>query len=498
MKKHILLGCISAILLSLCACGTQSQSVPATGTEDNERTTESSLAPIQDIDPSESEAEPVADKIEGLQERFWRLSMEDQKIIDELGYLTHHETVESDSLEWTCDGTTITITGSGPMKDYYSEDPEWAQYRETAQTVVIGDGITTVGAYAFYDYLSLTHVELPDSVEYIGDSAFANDCFLDEVPLPASLKEIGRYAFLEVKLHKPLVIPEGVEILGAGCFHANDFWDTISIPSSVYYIDEGAFSNSLHLHEFIVDSANEYYRSDGGVLFDIDKTALLGYPLLKEDTDYAIPDTVTLIGYFAFDINEFLQRLTIPASVRSISDGNFALARMLERVTVDPKNEYFKDDDGVLYSADGKTLYIYPHLSDRTEYSILEGTETICFRCFTETAYLDKLTLPAGIKHIDEQAFSDMNGTEIIIPESFTETVEECEPWIFWSQMNEWDTTMAISYTYVPNDYNGSVEASTIPYELPGIYYEGSSAQWQTFVDKFGVDLGQTPISFGK
>ena len=76
-------------------------------------------------------------------------------------------------LTWhlTDDGV-LTITGKGKMNHYSNRTP-WGSY--DIKRIIIGDGVTTIGASAFEDCSALTSVTIPNSVTEIGDNAFTNN-----------------------------------------------------------------------------------------------------------------------------------------------------------------------------------------------------------------------------------------------------------------------------------------------------------------------------------
>ncbi len=432
---------------------------------------------------------------DGIPERFTKLPPEDQEYIAQNGVLTRHEAVTADNLEWSVDEAsgTLYINGTGPMKDYFEEAPGWADYADSVHYVVVSDGITTIGSMAFYDLGGIIHADIPDSVEYIGMYAFAYNSNMDEIPMPASLKEIDEGAFMEVKVHKPLTISDGVEIIHSRAFWANDFWYTISIPASVYYIEEDAFSNGLGVTEFAVDPANQYYCSSDGVLFDKDMKLLMNYPLMKQDAEYSIPETVTRLGNHAFDINFALETLTISASVDDIGEGNFRCLYALKEIKVDDGNSALKTDCGVLLSMDGKILYTFPKLLQLEEYTIPEGVEKICSEAFFNTAYLKTLTLPeSGIKLIDMCAFSEMNGAAIVIPASLAETVEfvDSRAFVYYTK---YDTAYYL-YDGYDKETNSATASVTIPWEGQSITFIGSQAQWDAFAAKYNLYLEETSV----
>ena len=79
-----------------------------------------------------------------------------------------------DNLTWTltADGT-LTISGEGAMKDYNSDDNPSPVYNNSdVKKIVIEDGVTSIGNYAFHSCSSLTSITIPDSVTSIGNFAF--------------------------------------------------------------------------------------------------------------------------------------------------------------------------------------------------------------------------------------------------------------------------------------------------------------------------------------
>ena len=80
-----------------------------------------------------------------------------------------------DNLQWKLtDEGVLTITGTGEMQDWNDYSSPWYE-NESVKQVIIGDGVTTIGEWAFLDCSSLTSVTIPSSVTRIEDGAFS-DC----------------------------------------------------------------------------------------------------------------------------------------------------------------------------------------------------------------------------------------------------------------------------------------------------------------------------------
>ena len=98
---------------------------------------------------------------------------------------------------WTLDGTVLTISGNGYMGNFdYSRRAPWGT---SLTEVIIEEGVTTVGIYAFYECKNLTSVSLPDSLISIGDHAFFDCESLTKITIPDAVTTVGNAAFSDCK-----------------------------------------------------------------------------------------------------------------------------------------------------------------------------------------------------------------------------------------------------------------------------------------------------------
>ena len=103
------------------------------------------------------------------------------------------------NINWNYDESTktLTLSGSGEMKSYMIDDPAWYPYHEEATKVVIEDGVTNIGGYAFWQFTALKSVTIPSGVQSIGVGAFAGCTALESVTIPSGVQSIGVCAFCD-------------------------------------------------------------------------------------------------------------------------------------------------------------------------------------------------------------------------------------------------------------------------------------------------------------
>ena len=251
-----------------------------------------------------------------------------------------------DNLTWKlyADGT-LNISGKGAMKDYSYDSNQSPVYNNSnVKKVVIEDGVTSIGAYAFYECSSLTSITIPDGVTSIGISAFRNCSSLTSITIPDSVTSIGNSAFYYCKSLTNITIPDSVTSIGNFAFYNCRGLTSITIPDSVTSIGKSAFSLCSSLTSITIpdsvtsigESAFDSCRSLISITIpdsvtSIEKYAFYGCSSL---TSITIPDSVTSIGKYAFYNCSGLTSITIPDSVTSIGNYTFNGCSSLTSITI--------------------------------------------------------------------------------------------------------------------------------------------------------------------
>lgn len=123
-----------------------------------------------------------------------------------------------DNLTWTLNDGVLTISGTGAMWDYDSEDPTWTPYIASIKSVVIENGVTSIGDYAFDGCEAMTAVDIPNSITIVDVAAFARCKALTSITIPDNVASIGSWAFQDCLALTTVVIGSGVTELGNSTF----------------------------------------------------------------------------------------------------------------------------------------------------------------------------------------------------------------------------------------------------------------------------------------
>ncbi len=340
---------------------------------------------------------------------------------------------QTDSLTWDFDTSTgvLSIHGTGPMRSYWEDYPEWDIYKGSILTVRIDEGITSIGDCAFYDCGSLNTAILPDSIETIDRYAFYYCWALQTINIPKHLKYVGDAAFYNTCLHSPIdiVFPEGMEYIGSEAFHSAMKTDgKYVIPTTVSYIGSCALSNAA-VSDIVVSENNPYYKSENHALFTKDGKEMLMYSSSAEAKQYSVPNGVQKINEECFNITLHLEKLNIPASVTQIEDAAIFTTFNLSEISVAADNPAYKTINGALCTKDGKELIAFPSGIKLKEIVIPDGIERIAPYVFYGS-YDDKLkvVMPDTVKVIGTLAMPAYISS-INIPKSVT----TIEPYAFFN-----------------------------------------------------------------
>lgn len=401
------------------------------------------------------------------------------------------------NVTWTLDADgVLTISGSGEMKDYWEIDENgnkeridrpWEQ--DAVKKVVIENGVTKIGANAFFFCRECTEVVIADTVTHIGDESFLN-MEIVSIDIPDGVTYIGELAFAWTALES-VVLPDSITCIGEAAFYMCVDLKDINIPPNIkmisgifdycaiesVYIPAAVeeigylFGHCDNLKAINVDENNKNFSSVDGVLFNKEKTELYQYPIAKEGSEYTVPEGVEYIGWGAFEYTTLaeitfpeslkvidkgafwpahnLRSIHLPSKVESIAVDAFSGCTSLAEITVDENNEYFSASDNVLFNKDKTMLLKYARCKTDTAYSIPSSVKEIARSAFGGNENLTRVSIPHGVTRIEQYTFGGCTSlTEIYIPSSvrwidanpFGEDNETLTDIYYYGTQEEWDS----------------------------------------------------------
>ena len=381
----------------------------------------------------------------------------------------------------------LTISGAGKMTDYSDTDSPF-YHNSNIKSVIIGNGVTSIGYSAFEGCTSLTSVTIPNSVTSIGSYAFYGCTSLTSVTIPDSVTSIGGWAFEDcyftyenfvnnsnVELDdfsKPTIvdtdaggfcikdnelvnmrptyaigeitIPNSVTSIDSSAFYGCTSLTSVTMSDSVTSIGNPAFYNCTSLKSIEVSENNKNYVSVDEILFNKDKSELITYPAGKTDSEYAIPNSVISIGDSAFENCTSLTSVTIPDSVTII--GRYAFENCTSLTSVTIPNDVTSIGYGVFQGCTSLTSVTIPN-----------SVTSIDSSAFSSCTSLIGITIPNSVTSIGYGVFQDCTSlSSVTIPNSVTSIGDSAfYNTAYYNDESNWDNgVLYISDCLIDTNYN--------------------------------------------
>lgn len=200
-----------------------------------------------------------------------------------------------DDLTWNLSANgVLTISGTGDMYDYYADVP-WEDSIQSITAIVVEEGVTGIGYYAFSTHYRATSLSLPQSLVTIDKGAFYNCSGLTEVTIPAGVTHLGESAFESCESLVSLDIQAQLTTISEQAFESCEALVSVTIPEGVVSLQENCFGFCDNLESV------------------------------------TLPSTLESIAYYAF-VSTDLCRVTIPAGVTYIGEDAFCGCMRLKEV----------------------------------------------------------------------------------------------------------------------------------------------------------------------
>lgn len=268
---------------------------------------------------------------------------------------------------------------------------------EPANNIVIPEGVTRIGNYAFHCNTFLKSVVLPDTLTEIGECAFLDCKSLETVSFGESLEHIDNKAFSACESLGNITLPDSLLTIGDWAFSLNNAMTEITVPDKVEIIPLGAFSECkalkvANLGTGVETICQQAFQNIGA-------------------TEFVVPDNVKTIECFAFMGCNSLETVVIGNGVTTVGDMPFLECYNLKNVSL----------GNGLTELSEKFFKIYEHVDDTKDKWIkLESLNTGDGITALPTEVLDRSTLKEivigdGITEIADYQFTSFDKLEKVI-----------------------------------------------------------------------------------
>lgn len=281
------------------------------------------------------------------------------------------------------------------------------------------------------------YIRLYDSdknLEYIVVTGFERENKYGELAIPGYIEDlpvkvIKGHIFNYGQEIGKLTIPSTVEQMLDNCFDMADIDEIVfsdysylkridgrgalssknveelHLPESLEYIGVGAFSYCFNLKTLYI-GPNVREIGDGAFWATDDLQKIIVDP---ENEWFEVRDGFLIdkseSKVLAYEHKEGINEITIPAYVKEIDDET--LDGELSKINVEDGNEFYTSINGCLYTKDGKKLCRVPKRMEIDDFSFAEGTEEIGSFSFRGCFFDEKVVIPDSVKYIDFWAFDN-------------------------------------------------------------------------------------------
>lgn len=270
----------------------------------------------------------------------------------------------------------------------------------------VREGTKVIASDAF-SLTDFSEVMLPDSVCYLGESAFSGCSKLTRITIPKYLVSIGRCAFHDCDaLVTDLIFSDGIREIGESAFSGCSKIERVSLPLSIKTIGNDAFHHCQIKH---ITLPPLFAATDnrGKVIVEIpnsvESVKLIGqwttipdelFSQLRELKKLTLPESVVRIGSEAFEYCEALEEIYIPDTVMAIGNSAFSNCKRMRNVKLPAQLKCIKE-------------FLFSHCSSLEAVFIPLGVTNIESHAFYDCPSLKKISIPDSVDIIADNAFDE-------------------------------------------------------------------------------------------
>ncbi len=299
-------------------------------------------------------------------------------------------------------------------------------YNDEIEKVTIEPGVLEIGESAFEECSSLTEIIIPDSVMTIGIFAFRSCYNLTTVQMSNNVTSIYSQVFNGCSSLTTINMPNNLTSITYRAFGYCYNLENLNIPAGVTSIDTGAFTGCTNLNNLTIDEANETYEIENGIIYAKDNSTLIMLAPMANEKTVTIRDGVKNLEAYSLEVCTSMTTLNLPSSIEYISGLAFPSNTMLETINIPVSNEYYYEENGCIYSDDGKEL-VYV-VATKTQIDISENVEVILSGAFNGSNATEVI-IPDNVREIQGNAFHSNELEKVYIGKGVNNLTYDFKSW---------------------------------------------------------------------
>ena len=282
-------------------------------------------------------------------------------------------------------------------------------------SVEMANSVTKINTQCFYGDSNLLSINLSDNLNYIGPWAFVG-CKIKEIEIPNGIEKLSGNPFNNYLQITTLNIPSSVNTISPGAINENITEINIAEENEKYETyKDGIYEKVNKVREKLV----KYYGKDTNITVE-NGIKILGENCFKGKgiSNITLPETLERIERYAFNYTK-LENLSLSENIQKL-DSLFLYGSNITKLTINENNPNYTVEDDILYNKD-KTELILPikPLGTITEFEIPNGVNKIGENAFLTQNKMTKVIIPETVKEIKQNAFGSCSSlTKIEIPSS--------------------------------------------------------------------------------
>ena len=225
------------------------------------------------------------------------------------------------------------------------------------------------------------------------------------VVVPEGVTELAPCLFWDNQVIEEVILPDTLVNISGDTFYNSSNLRKVNIPKNVKFMGNNPFAGCPNIE---VINESPYFNLVDGILYNIDFTRLIYYPISKKDDRYEIKEGCRILGKHSFYLCDNLKEVVIPSSIIKLENNPFSGCN---QITLNNKSPYYHVEDSVIYDRDYSSVIGCLNSID-TDCLVLKDVKRICRNSFWNCKGIRKIVFPKTLEDVGYNPFVSCSNIE--------------------------------------------------------------------------------------